>query len=87
MRTTKQMSVTLPVEMAAMVRAKVSSGEYASESEVIREGLRALSTHDRAVNEWLKTEVASAYDRLDEDPSRLQSIEDVRARLRPRSEG
>ena len=33
MRTTKQMSVTLPHGMADMVRAKVASGEYASESE------------------------------------------------------
>jgi putative addiction module CopG family antidote len=28
--------------MAQLVRAKVESGEYASESEVIRDGLRAL---------------------------------------------
>ena len=34
MRTTKQMSVTLPHEMADMVRAKVASGEYTSESKV-----------------------------------------------------
>ncbi|WP_374200825.1 type II toxin-antitoxin system ParD family antitoxin [Inquilinus sp. Marseille-Q2685] len=34
MRTTQQFSVTLPNEMADMVRAKVASGEYASESEV-----------------------------------------------------
>jgi Arc/MetJ-type ribon-helix-helix transcriptional regulator len=32
--------VTLPSEMAARVKAKVASGEYASESEVIREGPR-----------------------------------------------
>ena len=38
MRTTKQMSITLTHEMAEMVRAKVESGEYASESEVIRDG-------------------------------------------------
>ena len=49
MRTTKQMSVTLPHEMADMVRAKVASGEYASESEVIRDGLRPLAARDRAV--------------------------------------
>lgn len=34
MRTTRQMSVTLPLEMADMVRARVESGDYASESEV-----------------------------------------------------
>ena len=68
MRTTKQMSVTLPHEMADMVRAKVVSGEYASESEVIREGLRALAARDRAVEAWLRDQVVPAYDRLLADP-------------------
>jgi antitoxin ParD1/3/4 len=42
MRNTQQFNVTLPIEMARMIEAKVSSGEYASESEVIRDALRAL---------------------------------------------
>ncbi len=49
MRSTQQFSVTLPNDMAAEVRAKVASGDYASESEVIRDGLRALRARDRAV--------------------------------------
>ena len=49
MRSTKQLSVTLPNEMAREVAAKVASGEYASESEVIREGLRALSAREKAL--------------------------------------
>ena len=36
MRSTQQFSVTLPTELARLIEAKVSSGEYASESEVIR---------------------------------------------------
>ncbi len=32
MRSTQQLSVTLPTEMAQMVKAKVASGDYASES-------------------------------------------------------
>jgi hypothetical protein len=40
MRTTQQLSITLPNEMADLVRAKVATGEYATEREVIREGLR-----------------------------------------------
>ena len=80
MRTTKQMSVTLPHEMADMVRAKVVSGEYASESEVIREGLRALAARDRAVDAWLRDHVAPAYDRLLADPESALSAGEVRAR-------
>ncbi len=82
MRTTKQMSVTLPLEMADMVRARVESGEYASESEVIREGLRALAARDRAVEAWLRDEVVPAYDRLAADPSRALTPDEARARLR-----
>jgi antitoxin ParD1/3/4 len=80
-RTTKQMSVTLPHEMADMVRAKVDAGDYASESEVIREGLRALAARDRALEAWLSETVAPAYDRLTADPSRAISSDEVRARL------
>lgn len=42
MRSTQQFSITLPNEMADTVRAKVDAGEYATESEVIRDGLRTL---------------------------------------------
>ena len=53
MRTTQQMSITLPNDMANVVKSKVQAGEYASESEVIRDGLRALIARDRAVETWL----------------------------------
>ncbi len=81
MRTTKQLSVTLPNEMAAQVRARVASGEYASESEVIRDGLRALQARDSALEHWLRTEAAMAYDELAADPSRGRTMDQVRARL------
>ncbi len=77
MRTTQQFSVTLPNEMADMVRAKVSSGEYASESEVIRDGLRALQARDQALEKWLRTEVAAAYDEMKADPSKGISSDEV----------
>ena len=81
MRTTKQLSITLPNEMADLVRAKVATGEYATESEVIREGLRTLLARDRAVEGWLREQVAPAYDALKADPSRAVSADDVRATL------
>lgn len=79
MRSTQQFSVTLTHEMAEMVRARVESGEYASESEVIRDGLRALQAHERALETWLREQVAPAYDAMKADPSRAVSIEKVRA--------
>lgn len=81
MRTTQQFSVTLPTEMAQMVKTKVSSGEYASESEVIRDGLRALQARDKALESWLRTEGVASYDKLKADPSRALSVDQVRQHL------
>ncbi|MDO3380266.1 type II toxin-antitoxin system ParD family antitoxin [Geoalkalibacter halelectricus] len=81
MRTTQKMSITLPNDMADMVKDKVRAGEYASDSEVIREGLRALMARDRAVENWLKNQVGPAYDALKADPSRAVTADQVRASL------
>lgn len=81
MRSTQQFSITLPHEMADAVRAKVAAGEYATESEVIRDGLRVLLARDRAVEDWLRNEVAAAYDALKADPSRAVGVDAVKARL------
>ena len=81
MRTTQQLSITLPNEMAEAVKAKVSAGEYATESEVIRDGLRALMAQDRAMQSWLRDQVGPAYDALKADPSRAVTARQVRARL------
>jgi antitoxin ParD1/3/4 len=69
MRTTQSLSITLPHDMAEMVRAKVRSGEYATESEVIRDGLRVLAARDSAVEKWLREEVAATFDAVKADPA------------------
>ncbi|KIP17172.1 hypothetical protein KY49_6714 [Burkholderia sp. MSHR3999] len=84
MRTTQQMSITLPNEMADNVRQRVASGAYATESEVIRDALRALAARDRAIDAWLRETVVPAADALDADPSRSLSAADVRASLAKR---
>ena len=82
MRTTQQFSVTLPNEMAVEVRAKVASGEYASDSEVIRDGLRTLQARDAALENWLRGEVAKSYDEFSADPSTGIPAGEVMTRLR-----
>jgi putative addiction module CopG family antidote len=81
MRTTQQLSITLPNAMADAVKAKVQTGEYATESEVVHAGLRALLERDRAVERWLHDHVAAACDALKADPSRAVTPDAVRARL------
>lgn len=84
MRTTQQFSITLPNEMANIIKAKVADGEYATESEVIRDGLRALMARDRAVENWLQQEVGPAFDALKVNPERAIPVDQVRARLAAR---
>lgn len=60
MQSTQQLSITLPNDVVGLVKAKVAAGEYASESEVIRAGLRALLARDQAMENWLQQEVAGA---------------------------
>ncbi len=81
MRTTQQMSITLPNELADLVRNKVASGEYASDSEVVRDGLRALLARDRAVETWLREQVVPEYDRMLAGKSEGISSDELRARL------
>jgi len=81
MRTTHPISVTLPHDMAAMVKAKVASGEYATESEVIRDGLRALQARDTALESWLHNEVAKSYDAFAADPDSAAPADQIMGRL------
>lgn len=81
MRTTKQLSITLPNQMADALTERVASGAYASESEVIRDGLRALFAREEAVERWLHTEVVTAYDELRTDPTQAISSSELRAHL------
>jgi putative addiction module CopG family antidote len=70
MRKTQSLSITLPHDMAQLVKDKVADGAYATESEVIRDGLRALQQRDAAVEQWLRTEGVARYDAYHADPSR-----------------
>jgi Arc/MetJ-type ribon-helix-helix transcriptional regulator len=77
MRTTQSLSITLPIEMAEMVKAKVASGEYATESEVIPRRAAPLAARDVAVERWLRQEVVPAYDELKAHPERAVSLDDA----------
>ncbi|MEZ0472721.1 ribbon-helix-helix domain-containing protein [Luteimonas salinilitoris] len=87
MRSTQQFSITLPNEMADAVKAKVAAGEYATESEVIRDGLRTLLARDRAMEAWLREQVVPAAHALKADPARALSADQVREQLATRRKG
>jgi antitoxin ParD1/3/4 len=70
-------TVSLRQEQAAFVDDLVASGAYASASEVVRAGLRALEERDAAVSRWLQGEVAPVYDAMQANPDRAIPLDDV----------
>jgi antitoxin ParD1/3/4 len=75
-------TVSLPSEQGRYIDRLVESGAFASASEVVRAGLRALEERDVAVERWLRTEVVQAYDELDADPGSAVPAEEVFTALR-----
>ena len=74
-------TVSLPAEQAAYVDAKVAGGDYASASEVVRAGLRALRERDAAVERWLVEEVAPTYDAYKANPDDVLTRDELHAAL------
>jgi antitoxin ParD1/3/4 len=84
MRTTRQFSITLPLDMAEVVERKINSGAYASVSEVVRDGVRALLERDSAVERWLREEVVAGHMEYLADPSKGVPADAVLERIKRR---
>jgi antitoxin ParD1/3/4 len=78
---------SLSAEQAAYIDTKVDTGAYASGSEVIRAGLRALQERDAAFERWLREEAVPTYDATKADPSSRISAKAVFAEARARYSG
>jgi antitoxin ParD1/3/4 len=55
MQNVERLSITLPTDMARLIRAKVDGGGYASNSEVIREAMRAWQEQEQLRSQRLAT--------------------------------
>lgn len=58
---TARLTITLTPELLNFVREQTAGGDYNSDSEVIRDGLRLLKERDKAVRQWLAEQVVPAY--------------------------
>ena len=74
-------TVNVPADQASYIDSLVQSGGYASASEVVSAGLRALQERDAAVERWLTDKVLPVYDAMQADPARGRTGEQVHDRL------
>lgn len=79
METAEKLSITLPAEMVRVIREKVSTGAYGSNSEVIREALRGWMERERRL---VALDASIARGVADAEAGRVQDIESVRTELR-----
>lgn len=84
MPATEKRTISLPGEQSAFIDAKIAAGDYASASEVVRAGLRALRERDEAVRQWLVEAVVPTYNAMKANPSLALSSEAVIADIRAR---
>ena len=56
------MNVNLTPELERLVQAKVASGLYNNQSEVVREALRLMAEHDHLRNAHLKAALAEGLE-------------------------
>jgi len=85
-------TLAVPADVAAAVKARVETGEYADPGEVLRNGLRLLSEEDDAlgdpeVEKWLRAVVAPIAEATLADPSRSVPADQVRAHLAAKRSG
>ena len=85
------MNVSLGREFEEYVRAKVESGDYASASEVVREGLRVLREKERLFEarlQALKGEIQAGLDQIERGEVRdgEKIMAELRAKLLSRLE-
>ena len=82
-------TIVVPAEVAAAVNARVDSGEYPSQGEVVRHGLRLITeedslAHEPDVERWLREVVVPIAEATLADPSRSIPSDEVRAHFAAR---
>lgn len=80
----QEFRITLPNDMAEIVESKLKSGHYASVSDVVRDGLRALMERDAGIEHWLREQVVVGHQEYLADPSQGVPADAVLSRIKAR---
>jgi len=77
MAASEKRTFSLPAEQSKFIDDLVAAGNYATSSEVVRAGLRALQERDAAVERWLREEVVPVATAMMGDPDRAIPTQQV----------
>ena len=80
----RSLTVTLPDDIVENIEARVAAGEYASESDLVREGLDSFLADDPELEDWLRNVVVPSCEQMRADPSIAKPIEGVLERIQHR---
>jgi antitoxin ParD1/3/4 len=75
-------TISLTSEHSNYIEDQVSNNKYASASEVVRAGLRALQERDEVIAEWIRNEVIPAYENYKANPESAKPASEVMNMLR-----
>ncbi len=68
---------SITTQQAEFIDRKVAEGVYASGSEIIREGLRAIKNREDRLERWIAEEVILAYEEWKANPDHVYTTEEV----------
>lgn len=77
----RPLTVVLPKDLADDVERRVASGEFASASDVVSAGLRALDAENADVEHWLRTEGVARFEAWRRGVGESSSIDDAFGRI------
>ncbi len=74
-------TISLTADQPRTVDQRDAAGGYASASEVVRAGLRALQERDAAIERWLHIDLAPVAGAMRANPNRALSADEVATAL------
>ncbi|MFT0174562.1 type II toxin-antitoxin system ParD family antitoxin [Paraburkholderia mimosarum] len=77
----ERLTITLTPELLEFVRERTAEGDYNSDSEVVRDGLRLLKERDNAVRQWLAEKVVPGYLQYKANPESAMTREQIEQQL------
>ena len=83
----RSVTITLSDDMARAIDAKIVAGEFATASDILREGLETLLAGDATLEGWLRSDIVASCREMAADPSRGIPIDDVVSRIEGRMRG